>query len=52
MRALQRVDAAARIRRSHENPFVERLYAEVLGEPLGEASHRLLHTHYRRREAP
>lgn len=51
MRALQRVDASARLRKSHENPFVARLYAEVLGEPLGEASHRLLHTHYRRREA-
>lgn len=51
MRALQRVDATASRRVSHANPFVARLYAEVLGEPLGEMSHRLLHTHYRRREA-
>ncbi len=51
MQALQRVDAAAPRRVSHANPWVTRLYAEVLGEPLGELSHRLLHTHYRRREA-
>jgi len=34
------------IRKSHENPFIKQIYAEYLGEPLGEKSHALLHTHY------
>ena len=35
------------IRRSHENPDVQRLYKEFLGRPLSEKSHELLHTHYK-----
>lgn len=38
------------LRKSHENPAVEQLYAEFLGEPLGHKSHELLHTHYYQRE--
>lgn len=38
------------IRKSHENPEVIQLYKEFLGEPLGEVSHKLLHTKYIRRE--
>ena len=34
------------IRLSHENPFVQQLYTEFLGQPCGEESHRLLHTNY------
>lgn len=34
---------------SHENPFVQQLYKEFLGQPLGEKSEHLLHTHYRAR---
>ena len=34
------------VRASHHNAAVQRLYAEFLGEPLGEKSHHLLHTHY------
>jgi iron-only hydrogenase group A len=34
------------IRKSHENPVVNQLYKEFLGEPLGHKSHELLHTHY------
>lgn len=34
------------IRKSHENPAVAQLYQEFLGQPLGEKSHHLLHTHY------
>jgi len=39
-------DAAKKIRTSHENPDVQRLYTEFLGKPLGHLSHKLLHTHY------
>ncbi|MBE3133374.1 MAG: iron hydrogenase small subunit, partial [Acidobacteria bacterium] len=31
---------------------VARLYEEFLGKPLGERSHRLLHTHYAPRDVP
>lgn len=33
-------------RQSHENPAVKELYEKFLKEPLGEMSHKLLHTHY------
>ena len=39
-------DRSLSLRKSHENPAVAALYAEFLGKPLGELSHRLLHTHY------
>ncbi len=34
------------LRKSHENPAVQKLYAEFLGHPLGHKSHELLHTQY------
>jgi iron-only hydrogenase group A len=37
------------IRRSHENPEIQKLYQEVLDRPLSERSHDLLHTHYQAR---
>jgi iron-only hydrogenase group A len=45
--ALYGLDREKTIRRSHENPDVQRLYKEFLGRPLGERSHELLHTHYK-----
>jgi iron only hydrogenase large subunit-like protein len=38
------------LRKSHENPAVAALYRDFLGEPLGHASHELLHTGYSKRE--
>jgi NADH-quinone oxidoreductase subunit G/NADP-reducing hydrogenase subunit HndD len=48
--ALYREDAGMPIRKSHENPDVQKLYKEFLGKPLSEVSHHLLHTHYTKRE--
>jgi len=45
--ALYGLDREKTIRRSHENPDVQRLYKEFLGRPLSEKSHELLHTHYK-----
>ena len=39
-------DEAQTVRCSHENPYVQQLYKEFLGKPLGEKSHHLLHTKY------
>jgi len=45
-RAIYAEDHQLTVRKSHENPEVNQLYAEFLGEPLGHLSHKLLHTHY------
>jgi NADP-reducing hydrogenase subunit HndD len=34
------------LRKSHENPFIKKLYEEFLGEPNSELAHHLLHTQY------
>ena len=39
-------DKDNKIRRSHENPEVQMLYADYLKEPCGHTSHHLLHTKY------
>ena len=39
-------DEAKVLRKSHDNPFVQSLYADYLGAPGGHRSHDLLHTHY------
>ncbi len=43
---LYKDDKQAIYRCSHENPQVQELYDEFLGEPLSEKSHQYLHTHY------
>ena len=45
--ALYTDDRNLPIRKSHENPEVQALYREFLGEPNGHKAHQLLHTHYR-----
>ncbi len=44
--AIYREDKGKAIRKSHENPFIIKLYEEFLGKPLSEKSHHLLHTAY------
>ena len=48
MEALYRIDDASRLRKSHDNPQIQALYQNWLGEPLGEKAHKLLHTTYSR----
>ena len=50
MNALYNIDQMEPLRQSHQNPEIKKLYAEFLKEPLGEVSHRLLHTHYKKRD--
>jgi NADP-reducing hydrogenase subunit HndD len=49
--AIYREDSGKSLRKSHENPFILELYRDFLGKPMGEKSHRLLHTHYFDRSA-
>ncbi|MBR4136665.1 MAG: [Bacteroidales bacterium] len=44
--AIYRADKEMPIRKSHENPSIQAIYKEYLGEPCGHKSHELLHTHY------
>jgi NADH-quinone oxidoreductase subunit G len=37
------------IRKSHENPYIKKIYDEFLGQPYGEKAHELLHTEYIKR---
>jgi iron only hydrogenase large subunit-like protein len=39
-------DFGKAIRKSHENPYIKRLYEVFLGCPGSEQAHQLLHTHY------
>lgn len=44
------LDDNAKIRKSHENPEIKKLYDEYLGQPGSEKAHHLLHTTYVKRE--
>ncbi len=46
LRGLYEEDERKPLRKSHENPYIKKLYDEFLGEPNGHRSHELLHTHY------
>ena len=47
---IYRDDEKSTHRCSHENPMVQKLYADFLGAPLGKKSHQLLHTGYSKRK--
>lgn len=49
-RALYDEDNAMPVRKSHKNSQIQKLYAEFLGKPNSELSHKLLHTHYHSKE--
>jgi len=48
-KALYDNDAANKIRKSHENPAVKKLYEEYLGHPGSHKAHDILHTTYVKR---
>lgn len=45
-KAIYSEDSEKVIRKSHENPYIIKLYKEYLGKPMSEKAHHLLHTHY------
>ena len=49
--AVNRDDQEQPLRKSHENPEVEKIYGDFLEKPLGHLSHHLLHTSYTKRTA-
>lgn len=48
--ALYGIDRNKTIRRSHQNPDIQRIYKEFLGRPLSPVAHKLLHTYYQAKE--
>ena len=48
--AIYAEDSQMKLRKSHENPEVKKLYHDFLKEPLSELSHKLLHTKYTPRQ--
>ncbi|WP_127018213.1 NADH-dependent [FeFe] hydrogenase, group A6 [Anoxybacter fermentans] len=47
--ALFKADEAKEIHTAHENPWIQKLYREYLGEPMSERSRQLFHTTYTKR---
>ena len=47
--AIYKADENLPLRKSHENPSVQALYKDFLGEPNSHKAHELLHTHYEAR---
>jgi iron-only hydrogenase group A len=47
--ALYSIDKSKTVRRSHENPDVQRIYSEFIGDVGGKRAHELLHTDYHAR---
>jgi len=45
-KAIYEEDRRLPLRKSHENPYIIKLYEEYLGHPMSELSHELLHTQY------
>ena len=46
MESIYEIDYESKLRKSHENPAVKKLYEDFLGEPNSEIAHHYLHTHY------
>ncbi|SJZ44868.1 NADH-dependent [FeFe] hydrogenase, group A6 [Selenihalanaerobacter shriftii] len=47
---LYSIDASKNIRKSHQNPVIEKIYENYLDNPGGSKAHDLLHTTYRSRD--
>ncbi|MBM7562042.1 NADH-dependent [FeFe] hydrogenase, group A6 [Fusibacter tunisiensis] len=48
--AIYQEDHNKKLRKSHENPYILKLYKDYLGKPNSEKAHKLLHTHYTPKE--
>lgn len=47
--ALHKDDDKDKVRKSHENPVVKKIYKEFLDAPLSPKAHKILHTYYKKR---
>ena len=49
-KAIYQIDREKELRKSHENPYIKKLYDEYLQKPGSEIAHKLLHTKYKARK--
>lgn len=49
-KALYEEDVALPVRKSHKNSQIQKLYSEFLEKPNSEIAHKLLHTHYTKKD--
>ncbi len=49
-KAIYQEDRNLPLRKSHDNPYIKSLYEEYLEKPGSHKAHKLLHTHYTKRE--
>ncbi|CCU77965.1 [FeFe] hydrogenase [Halanaerobium saccharolyticum subsp. saccharolyticum DSM 6643] len=49
-KAIYEIDKNKKLRKSHENPYIKKLYDEYLEKPGSEIAHKLLHTKYKARK--
>lgn len=49
-KAIYQIDKDKKLRKSHENPYIKRLYDSYLEKPGSELAHKLLHTKYKARK--
>ena len=47
--SLYTIDEKSNIRKSHENPYLKEVYKDYLGNAGSNEAHKLLHTHYAKR---
>jgi len=50
MKAIYEIDTNKKLRKSHENPYIKKLYDDYLEKPGSETAHKLLHTKYKVRK--
>ena len=48
--AMYSIDERSTYRKSQDNPVVQKIYKEYIGKPGEEKAHKLLHTHYNKKE--
>ncbi len=48
--AIYTIDEKSKIRKSHENPVLQKIYGEFFGNYGSDLAHELLHTHYEKKE--
>ncbi len=46
IKSIYEIDSSKKMRKSHENPYIQKLYEEYLEKPGSHKAHELLHTHY------
>lgn len=49
-KTIYQIDKNKKLRKSHENPYIKKIYERYLDEPGSESAHKLLHTRYKARK--